>query len=312
MAHTLDGIDGKQARRLKKGSALGELFDHGVDAWTCCIILMSVFSAIGVGYDTETPQLNPIDMFITVWALQSSFFMSQLEKFVTGTLYLPWAYDASMVGLAGFYLVCGCIGTSFLHNSWVILGIRVFVYLSIPGLTVPMFYKIYKIKTNDDEAIRNKRSWKEIWLGFQPLLLAVILTFVWFFFSKETTNYRVVCFLCGALFANMTCRLIISQMSEQAPRPEHYWNILLVFCFIGLVLEVFVKFLLEKFVDYDGFASVSLWIWLIIAVVINLMHVIYCGDVIVNLSRHLNIYPFSVSDRPDIEMETDSFRRVIL
>src|SRR5689334_4055341 len=29
---TLDGTDGKQARRTKSGSALGELMDHGIDA----------------------------------------------------------------------------------------------------------------------------------------------------------------------------------------------------------------------------------------------------------------------------------------
>ena len=66
-----------------------------------------------------------------------------------------------------------------------------------------------------------------------------------------------------------------------------------------------VKFGLEQFVEFEGFAGVSLWICLIIAVVINL-HVIYCADVIVNLSRHLNIYPFSVADRAEAEKETDS------
>ncbi|CAF4381810.1 unnamed protein product, partial [Rotaria magnacalcarata] len=29
----VDGMDGKQARRTKSSSALGELFDHGVDSW---------------------------------------------------------------------------------------------------------------------------------------------------------------------------------------------------------------------------------------------------------------------------------------
>lgn len=32
-SHTLDGIDGKQARRTGTSSPLGELFDHGCDAW---------------------------------------------------------------------------------------------------------------------------------------------------------------------------------------------------------------------------------------------------------------------------------------
>lgn len=32
---TLDGIDGKQARRTGMSSVLGELMDHGLDAITC-------------------------------------------------------------------------------------------------------------------------------------------------------------------------------------------------------------------------------------------------------------------------------------
>merc|ERR1712123_383044 len=32
MAHTLDGIDGKQARRTGSSSPLGEMFDHGLDS----------------------------------------------------------------------------------------------------------------------------------------------------------------------------------------------------------------------------------------------------------------------------------------
>eukprot|EP00466_Bigelowiella_natans_P012606 jgi/Bigna1/34540/e_gw1.6.278.1 len=34
---TMDGTDGKQARRLKCGSALGEVIDHGCDAMTSTI-----------------------------------------------------------------------------------------------------------------------------------------------------------------------------------------------------------------------------------------------------------------------------------
>jgi len=44
MADIVDGIDGKQARRTKTSSVLGELFDHGLDAWS------TTFFAIAISY----------------------------------------------------------------------------------------------------------------------------------------------------------------------------------------------------------------------------------------------------------------------
>lgn len=63
MAHTLDGIDGKQARRIGLTGPLGELMDHGIDAWSCSFIAMSVFSTIGVASDKDPMNgLTMIDM----------------------------------------------------------------------------------------------------------------------------------------------------------------------------------------------------------------------------------------------------------
>jgi phosphatidylglycerophosphate synthase len=36
---TLDALDGKQARRTGTGSCLGELFDHGCDAFTTVMVV---------------------------------------------------------------------------------------------------------------------------------------------------------------------------------------------------------------------------------------------------------------------------------
>ena len=51
---TLDGSDGKQARATGTGSALGELFDHGVDSITVVLIAVCVQDAARVSYTDET------------------------------------------------------------------------------------------------------------------------------------------------------------------------------------------------------------------------------------------------------------------
>lgn len=39
---TLDAIDGKQARRTKGGSPLGQLFDHGCDSYTLTFLMLGI------------------------------------------------------------------------------------------------------------------------------------------------------------------------------------------------------------------------------------------------------------------------------
>lgn len=47
LAYTLDGIDGKQARRIKLAGPLGELFDHGLDSYTAVLIPVCLYSIFG-------------------------------------------------------------------------------------------------------------------------------------------------------------------------------------------------------------------------------------------------------------------------
>jgi phosphatidylglycerophosphate synthase len=43
---TLDAIDGKQARRTKSSSPLGQLFDHGCDSFSMSFFVLAVCQAV--------------------------------------------------------------------------------------------------------------------------------------------------------------------------------------------------------------------------------------------------------------------------
>ena len=43
---TLDAIDGKQARRTKSSSPLGQLFDHGCDSFSITFFMLAICQAI--------------------------------------------------------------------------------------------------------------------------------------------------------------------------------------------------------------------------------------------------------------------------
>lgn len=48
VAYTLDGIDGKQARRTGTSTPMGELFDHGLDSYSTLFICIYLFSLFGI------------------------------------------------------------------------------------------------------------------------------------------------------------------------------------------------------------------------------------------------------------------------
>ena len=71
MYQTLDGSDGKQARRTGSGSALGELMDHGVDAVVTGFGTVLMADAMGFGLSSPVP-------WICVFGGQMGFFLSNL------------------------------------------------------------------------------------------------------------------------------------------------------------------------------------------------------------------------------------------
>jgi phosphatidylglycerophosphate synthase len=47
----LDAIDGKQARRTKSGSPLGQLFDHGCDSFSLTFFILGICQATRIDKD---------------------------------------------------------------------------------------------------------------------------------------------------------------------------------------------------------------------------------------------------------------------
>ena len=69
---------------------LGELFDHGLDSMGCILIPLTLFSIVGCG---SVWGVNPKDGYWAALAIISGFYLSHWEKYITGTMCLPWAYD---------------------------------------------------------------------------------------------------------------------------------------------------------------------------------------------------------------------------
>lgn len=78
---------------LFNSSPLGELFDHGIDSMAIWLIGVCVFSVFGQGYLSVTMW----EYYYIILVILIGFYMAHWEKYITGVLFLPWAYDFSQL-----------------------------------------------------------------------------------------------------------------------------------------------------------------------------------------------------------------------
>jgi ethanolaminephosphotransferase len=74
---TLDAIDGKQARRTKSGSPLGQLFDHGCDSFSLTFFVLGICQATLIEKD---------EVFLIFIVSQVAFWTSNWSEHHTGIL----------------------------------------------------------------------------------------------------------------------------------------------------------------------------------------------------------------------------------
>jgi phosphatidylglycerophosphate synthase len=108
---TLDNMDGKQARRTKTSSPLGQILDHGCDSLTISMLNLSL------------AYLNRVDLRSKVGGLQFActliaFYMTIWEEFHTHRFTLPvfnGPNEGIVIAVAQF-LIAGILGEHVLHG----------------------------------------------------------------------------------------------------------------------------------------------------------------------------------------------------
>ncbi|KAK4321847.1 hypothetical protein Pmani_007384 [Petrolisthes manimaculis] len=285
MAHTLDGIDGKQARRTGTSGPLGELFDHGLDSWTTFFIPACIWSVFGrVDYS-----ITPLRFYFVLWNVITCFYTSHWEKYLTGILFLPWGYDVSQVLIFVIYLVTGFCGQDiwkFEIVGGVSSGVmfEFMMYAGSLGTSLPMsFWNIYKSYRD--------QSGKMLGLGealrplLTPLIFFIVAT-VWVEASALdiiNSDPRMFLFMVGTIFANINCRLIVSQMSNTQCELLN-WLLLPLTASVAIVI-IFPSLEMATLIIMSGVATVA--------------HIHYGIYVVQQMCEHFHIFCFTIKDRAE-------------
>ncbi|MCI4387729.1 hypothetical protein PGIGA_G00077560 [Pangasianodon gigas] len=282
LAYTLDGVDGKQARRTNSSTPLGELFDHGLDSWACVFFVSSLYSVFGRGESG----VSVLTLYGLLWVVLFSFILSHWEKYNTGVLFLPWGYDISQVTISIVYIITAVVGVETWYKPlmWNILYRDLFIVMILGCLfavTLPMsLYNVFKAYRSN--TLKHSSVYEALLPFFSPMLLFILAT-LWIILSPTSIlerQPRIFYLMVGTAFANVTCKLIVCQMSNTRCQPLSWL----------LVPMALVVFLVISGVVQQG-ETVLLYVW---TAVVVLAHIHYGVSVVRQLSGHFKIYAFSL------------------
>ncbi|XP_073439849.1 ethanolaminephosphotransferase 1-like isoform X1 [Dendrobates tinctorius] len=287
LAYALDSIDGKHARRTQSSSPLGELFDHGLDSWTASIFPLSLFSIFGcVSGEAGLP---PMRMYLVTSVVLFTFMLSHWEKYNTGILFLPWAYDISQLSMTLVYILTAIVGVETFHKPvfpHVYMTDFLITFLVGCSILIALPQTLFNIAVAYRQKTLLKDSAYEALLPlYSPSLLFILIT-IWIVFSPckiLDKQPRLFLWLVGVLFSNVTCRVIICQMSNT--RSEVFcWLLWPLSLLVGLAVSGCLGSLEElTFFAFTAFATAA--------------HIHYGVCVGKQLSKHFHIYVFSLKKR---------------
>lgn len=199
---TLDGTDGKQARRTQSASPLGELFDHGCDS------LSTVFVALGTAV-TCCLGMNPWYMLASCLAATVLFYASHWQTYMTGTFYLS-KIDAAE---AQYFAISAHLITFFAgQNVWKILLFGVPLNLIITSCVLLGLCSSLLVNLR---WMLQQESWKQKLTPVLPLAVTVAtITWIANKSSIYLDNPCLFILTVGIIMSKLTNKLVVSHMTK--------------------------------------------------------------------------------------------------
>ena len=199
-----DTLDGKQARRTKNGSPLGELMDHGVDVLVLGILAIILCREYGLD------QLQTSYIFFIGYIM---FYLPHWIQHQTG--WMIFGPESNPIELVHFYLFLEIIRTIFgltsdLARESKFLGLITYPYFLMGfGTFVMVCIVISSINEVRKEAQKNKKDWSPALKEFIPFFATNIVSWMINYITIENPVINQLRLLGSGMFVGMFVQLYI-------------------------------------------------------------------------------------------------------
>lgn len=307
---TLDALDGKQARRTKSGSPMGELFDHGCDAFITPLVQINICVALGL-------VAGSLQQFVFFVVVTSGLLFAIWEQYVTGTLdfgYITGPTEGILI-TCGLFILTGQHGIAFWQTAslpgWMVVNRTVVPSHIIPGLSgIPLMNAplhvsiatwgtalyafvllaaVLTVLTNIlHVAVRPRVNTHPVGIAVTSILpnALVLGLFAVFFqmFPAVSAKAPFLLEVCFGFFASYTAtRLTVSRLCVMNYRPLSGFFLSTLLCVGGPVVAQF-----SGVVDLNVPAAHEGMIYLLTALLV--FGVVYYLHLIVSVFRQLSVF----------------------
>ena len=284
--HTLDAIDGKQARRTGSSNALGELFDHGCDSLSNLVLTAATLSAMNMGY------MKPFLMMSYCYLALVMFYVAHWETYVTGRMrFGKIAATEAQMTIIVIMVFTGTMGSGLWGKKiYGILALRylplIFVAIGAIGMMPQIIRKIqYDGNGKNGTTVAGTSTITPL----VPLTFVILSTIYIAYNSKENilqTNSLKFIMTFGIIFSKITNKLIVSQMTKSA---LPYFDI----AFLAPVM-MFLNQLSGPFI-----AETNLLDMILVFLVVD--YVAYCHKICQDICESTGWKVFKIQPKPQIK-----------
>ncbi|XP_067135768.1 choline/ethanolaminephosphotransferase 1-like isoform X3 [Centruroides vittatus] len=282
---TLDACDGKQARRTKTSTPLGELFDHGCDSLSTVFVSLGVCIAVQLG-------TYPAWMFFQCFTAITLFYCAHWQTYVSGILrFGKFDVTEAQFSIMVVHIISAIFGPTIWSLKIPILRIQLKILptiLVIVVVSVVMYGYMIIIFTGGAGKNGSTVAGTSVLSPSIPISLVVIPAFI--IYRKSTYNIYenhpclyILAF--GMVASKVTNRLVIAHMTKSE---MDYLDSILIGPGMLFLNQYFNTFMNEY---------VVLWLCLVYSAA-DLFH--YCMIVCNQISAHLKIHLFSIAPRTTV------------
>ncbi|XP_067135767.1 choline/ethanolaminephosphotransferase 1-like isoform X2 [Centruroides vittatus] len=282
---TLDACDGKQARRTKTSTPLGELFDHGCDSLSTVFVSLGVCIAVQLG-------TYPAWMFFQCFTAITLFYCAHWQTYVSGILrFGKFDVTEAQFSIMVVHIISAIFGPTIwsLKIPYLHVELRLLPVALALTVSVIICYSLLTIILSGGVGKNGSTvAGTSVLSPSIPISLVVIPAFI--IYRKSTYNIYenhpclyILAF--GMVASKVTNRLVIAHMTKSE---MDYLDSILIGPGMLFLNQYFNTFMNEY---------VVLWLCLVYSAA-DLFH--YCMIVCNQISAHLKIHLFSIAPRTTV------------